>query len=48
MDLNNSEDGVDLPLIRWMLSWTPAERFKVAQWHTNLMLNAPGLNCGAD
>jgi hypothetical protein len=43
-----SEDGVDLTLIRWMLSLTPAERLEVAEWHSNLMLNAPGLNCGAD
>jgi hypothetical protein len=43
-----SEDGVDLTLIRWMLSLTPAERLDVAQWHSNLMLDAPGLNCGAD
>ncbi len=26
-----SEDGVDLTLIRWMLSLTPAQRLKVAQ-----------------
>jgi len=26
-----SEDGVDLTLIRWMLSLTPAERLAVAQ-----------------
>ena len=26
-----SEDGVDLTLIRWMLSLTPAERLSVAQ-----------------
>ncbi len=27
----HSEDGVDLTLIRWMLSLTPAERLKVLQ-----------------
>jgi hypothetical protein len=43
-----SEDGVDLTLIRWMLSLTPAERLEVAQWNTNLILKAPGENCGAD
>ena len=43
-----SEDGIDLTLIRWMLSLTPAQRLEVAQWHTNLILKAPGLNCGAD
>lgn len=26
-----SEDGVDLTLIRWMLSLTPAERLRVGQ-----------------
>jgi hypothetical protein len=26
-----SEDGVDMTLIRWMLSLTPAERLQVAQ-----------------
>jgi hypothetical protein len=28
-----SEDGVDLTLIRWMLSLTPAERLEVLQQH---------------
>ena len=28
-----SEDGVDLTLIRWMLSMTPAERLRVLQEH---------------
>jgi len=27
----NSEEGVDLTLIRWMLSLTPAERLEVLQ-----------------
>ena len=27
----HSEDGVDLTLIRWMLSLTPAERLKTLQ-----------------
>ena len=27
------EDGVDLTLIRWMLSLTPAERLQVLQRH---------------
>jgi len=27
----HSEDGVDLTLIRWMLSLTPAERLQVLQ-----------------
>ena len=29
----HSEDGVDLTLIRWMLSLTPVERLKVLQRH---------------
>jgi hypothetical protein len=29
--LASSEDGVDLTLIRWMLSLTPAERLEVLQ-----------------
>jgi hypothetical protein len=28
-----SPDGVDLSLIRWMLSLTPAERLRVLQQH---------------
>ena len=28
-----SEDGVDVTLIRWMLSLTPAERLEVLQEH---------------
>ncbi len=30
---SHSEDGVDLTLIRWMLSLTPAERLEVLQQH---------------
>ncbi len=30
-----SDDGVDLTLIRWMLSLTPAERLEVLQGHVN-------------
>lgn len=29
----HSPDGVDLTLIRWMLSLTPAERLEVLQQH---------------
>ena len=29
----HSEDGVDLTLIRWMLSLTPAQRLQVLQQH---------------
>lgn len=33
-----SEDGVDLSLIRWMLSLTPAERLEVLEEHSNEIL----------
>lgn len=33
-----SDDGVDLTLIRWMLSLTPSERLAVAQSHANSIL----------
>ncbi|MFN0166094.1 MAG: hypothetical protein ACKV22_06655 [Bryobacteraceae bacterium] len=41
-----SEDGVDLTLIRWMLSLTPDERLDVLQDYVNAILavreaNAP-------
>jgi hypothetical protein len=32
-----SEDGVDLTLIRWMLSLTPAERLEVLRQHNQTM-----------
>ena len=32
------DDGVDLTLIRWMLSLTPAERFQFLQHHLNAVL----------
>ena len=34
----HSEDGVDLTLIRWMLSLTPAERLKVLQQSVQSLL----------
>jgi hypothetical protein len=34
----HSEDGVDLTLIRWMLSLTPVERLETLQQHVNAML----------
>jgi hypothetical protein len=34
-----SEDGVDLTLIRWMLSLTPAERLDVLQRHVSSILS---------
>jgi hypothetical protein len=33
-----SDDGIDLTLIRWMLSLTPAERLDVLQRHVNAIL----------
>ena len=33
-----SEDGVDLTLIRWMLSLTPAERLQVLQQSVKSLL----------
>lgn len=34
----HSPDGVDLTMIRWMLSLTPAERLRVLQDHVNAVL----------
>ena len=39
-----SDDGVDLTLIRWMLSPTPAERLQYLQNHVNEILAIRGLN----
>jgi len=33
-----SEDGVDLTLVRWMLSLKPAERLQVLQQHVRAIL----------
>ena len=41
-----SEDGVDLTLIRWMLSLTPAERLQVLQRQVNAILAIRRLNAG--
>jgi hypothetical protein len=41
-----SEDGVDLTLIRWMLSLTPAERLQVLHRHVNGILAIRELNAG--
>ncbi len=38
----HSEDGVDLTLIRWMLSLTPAERLEVLQSFVDLVEAARG------
>jgi len=42
-----SEDGVDLTLIRWMLSLTPAERLHFLQQQVNRILAIRELNAGA-
>jgi hypothetical protein len=41
-----SEDGVDLTLVRWMLSLTPAERLQFLQSHVNAILAIQRLNAG--
>ena len=41
-----SDDGVDLSLIRWMLSLTPAERLQFVQQHVNAILAIRELNAG--
>ena len=41
-----SEDGVDLTLIRWMLSLTPAERLQFLQRQVNAILAIRKLNAG--
>ena len=40
----HSEDGVDLTLIRWMLSLTPAERLDVLQGFVDSVLEIRGRN----
>ncbi len=42
-----SEDGVDLTLIRWMLSLTPAERLEFLENQINAILEIRKLNAGA-
>ena len=39
-----SEDGVDLSLIRWMLSLTPAERLDFLEDHINCVIKIRKLN----
>ena len=41
-----SADGVDLTLIRWMLSLTPGERLQFLQCHVNAILAIQRLNAG--
>ena len=42
-----NEDGVDLTLIRWMLSLTPAERLDELEGHLNAILAIQELNAGS-
>jgi len=42
----HSEDGVDLSLIRWMLSLTPAERLEFVEDRANDILTIRELNAG--
>ena len=42
-----SPDGVDLTLIRWMLSLTPAERLRVLQRFVNSVRNIRARNSKA-
>ena len=37
-----TEDGVDLTLVRWMLSLTPAERLEVLENNVRSILRARG------
>ena len=41
-----SPDGVDLTLIRWMLSLTPAERLQVLEDFVNTVQEIRELNAG--
>jgi hypothetical protein len=41
-----TEDGVDLTLICWMLSLTPAERLQFLQRQVNAILAIQKLNAG--
>jgi hypothetical protein len=40
----HSDDGVDLTVIRWMLTLTPAERLQVLQSHVNSILSIRNAN----
>jgi hypothetical protein len=42
------EDDIDPTLIRYTLSLTPAERLDFHEGQRKLILNSPGLKCGAD
>lgn len=42
------KDDIDPSLIRYTLSLTPAERLEFLQRHSRMILNSPGIHCGAD
>jgi hypothetical protein len=42
-----SPDGVDLTLIRWMLSLTPAERLEFLEQHVNAIRAIREFNAGS-
>ena len=42
-----SEDGVDLTLVRWMLSLTPEQRLQELEEHVNGILEIRALNAHA-
>ncbi len=42
--LDYSDDGVDLTLVRWMLSLTPAERLEALQQYVDFMIRMGGGN----
>ena len=44
VDSSYGEDGVDVSLIRWMLSLTPAQRLEVLEDHVNDILTIRKLN----
>ncbi len=44
LPVDYSDDGVDLTLIRWMLSLTPGERLQYLENHVNDVLAIRGLN----
>jgi len=43
----HGEDGVDVTLIRWMLSLTPAERLEVLQKFVDFIVTARAENSAA-
>ena len=42
-----SPEGVDLTLIRWMLSLTPAKRLELFEQHVNEVIAMRAFNAGA-